>query len=409
MIQEPGIYVYAGEAPELIEESKQWEDAERIHFDLDAPGPLPQLLRRADLGLLGTLSVANGAVEATLKGLAEKQMPMLRTLRITSLPDFPVSMSRLDRLKWLGQLDTLSLTGLGLRGGVGEELAAMRRLEGLRKLSLNNLRLSPTGLASMVIAPHLSRLQTLKLSAVGLTDHAGIVLSNSLLLRHVERLDLSDNPDFRDIGVVRLLSRPRPNIQILSLADTNVSSDITPMLCSAVTLPRLVRLDLSGNIDFGDGGLFSLTQADFIQRVEILKLDAAGIGDPGVLALAESHAHMLRTLTLRGRTNPITDEGALALIRSPNLRALERLEIHPHHLTDEGRIWLLVEAPDGLEGLSAVKRMLSRRALLRFAQRHRMQGIHQLGRGRLLTLLRARLSARGRERSSSTDTRTNYP
>ncbi|MBY0228017.1 MAG: TIGR02996 domain-containing protein [Gemmataceae bacterium] len=140
-------------------------------------------------------------------------------------------------------------------GGMLGEVASSQHLARLRVLDLEKNELGDGDLDSLAWSPHLGELRTLLLWS----NHVG------------------------DAGLRSLLGG----------------------------LPRLERLDLSGNA-VGDGGAESLARSPVYGRLRLLDLSANQIGDAGAMALASSeHAGSVGWIDLA--KNPIGTSGQAAL------------------------------------------------------------------------------------------------
>jgi uncharacterized protein (TIGR02996 family) len=133
----------------------------------------------------------------------------------------------------------------------------------------------------------------------------------SPLLARVQILDLENN-DLSD-GDLEALAASRHLGELAALLLwCNRGSDVAVRALIAGQLPRLTRLDLSGNT-VGDAGAEALAASLLLKQLLMLDLTANQIGDAGALALANSpHAANLAWLELA--KNPIS-QNAQTLLR----------------------------------------------------------------------------------------------
>jgi uncharacterized protein (TIGR02996 family) len=115
----------------------------------------------------------------------------------------------------------------------------------------------------------------------------------------------------------------------------------TPLLFGSAPL-RLVRLLKAGSL------IDAVAGCSYLSRVQALHLTDNGIGNNGVLWLAQS-PHLARLTALRLGRNQVGDSGVQALARSPYLTRLTALNLSCNHISSAG-VAALAGAPN-LAGL----------------------------------------------------------
>jgi hypothetical protein len=145
----------------------------------------------------------------------------------------------------------------------------------------------------------------------------------------------------RDLG-------PLPGgLEALSLA-RNRLCDAAAVLLAAAPLPRLRRLDLSGNADLGSRGAAALARAPWLRGGFLGGGCGSGCGSGGGAAAAAPLAPAgLWSLNLGGCR--VGDEGAAALAAAPGLRgALRALALPSSIITDTAVAALAAAGPENL-------------------------------------------------------------
>jgi hypothetical protein len=136
--------------------------------------------------------------------------------------------------------------------------------------------------------------------------------------------------------------------------------DLSGNRLTAAAIDELDKVDFGhihtlemGRNPLGQAGAEAIARCGRLSGVEILYLPEAGINGPGVAAIyaGESKLGRVRDLSLNG--NPLGDEGAEAIARSPKAKELNHLWLAKVGLTDRGAV-ALAESPHlaALEDLS---------------------------------------------------------
>ncbi|XP_058501232.1 NACHT, LRR and PYD domains-containing protein 12-like [Solea solea] len=206
----------------------------------------------------------------------------------------------------------------------------------LRELDLSwNKDLQDSGvklLCSGLESPH-CRLETLKLRGCSLSEIScsslvSVLRSNS---SHLRKLDLSDSKDLQDSGVILLcsgLESPHCRLETLKLRGCSLSKISCSSLVSVLrsNSSHLRKLDLSDNKDLQDSGVILLCSGLESPhcRLETLKLRGCSLSDISCSSLVsslKSNPSQLKELDLSG--NYLQDSGVKLLsdlVKSPDYR-----------------------------------------------------------------------------------------
>ena len=164
-------------------------------------------------------------------------------------------------------------------------------------------------------------------------------LSDAPLLQGLERLGFAGNVlepgEFTISGsITDALCRGKAcrTLKSLNLQDSYLTGSDTWFLFDAHHLPELVDLDISNNVDLGNGGLQPWSQT--AMRLKRLVAADCSLGDDQVRILAEGEASE-ELLWLDLSFNPLGTEAVEALYESPHLEKLERLDLKHVSLTDD--------------------------------------------------------------------------
>lgn len=171
-------------------------------------------------------------------------------------------------------------------------------------------------------------------------------------LSRLEELDLTNNLGSRHWLGDLLAAVPLPNLRALELRNNVLFADEVRMIAGrAPTLPRLTRLNLSGNPVSDEGVGVLAENSNFAGLKELIvrsdmQAFTNSVHATGAAALAGSrYLTRLRHLDLAGHY--IGDAGLIDLVRSPNARGLEHLDVSNNDigtLGDSG-VEAVVESP----------------------------------------------------------------
>ncbi len=186
--------------------------------------------------------------------------------------------------------------------------------------SLSSLDIGPisaSGLRALIASPYLGNLTELNLVGSPIGDAGMSALCRSRLAETLRSVEFA-NTGITDVGVAALAGSP------------------------LIVYMHGPRLNLMMN-RIGDAGLTALVESEHLLRFSELVLrenrdpmtGIGGIGDEGVIALAESpYSANLRFLDFW--RNRITDRGAFALARSPHLNSVVDLSVKENAVTAAG-------------------------------------------------------------------------
>jgi uncharacterized protein (TIGR02996 family) len=211
--------------------------------------------------------------------------------------------------------------------------------EGLESLARSPLfpRLTSLDLRSNVIPPALlvdalaaarapGSLARLSLGANHLTGHDAAHLFALPVMRDLQHLDLSDNPDFGVAGAKALAeSGVLRGLRALDLERTHPGVPGVEALTETGALAGVRSLNLSAN-RLGPNAVKRVARSESARGLRVLNLSENLVGDAGAAALADSKA-LAGLLELNLERTGMTDLGALALAESPHLDNLLRLNL----------------------------------------------------------------------------------
>jgi Ran GTPase-activating protein (RanGAP) involved in mRNA processing and transport len=252
----------------------------------------------------------------------------------------------LARMGTLAELEELRVFGTTV-GDAGVGALAMAA-PALRRICLNNTRLTVDGLATLLACRAGSALETLELLGCKLGPRASSIVAGSTSVRSLVRLNLADCA-VGDEGVASLVSAPFERLAELSLDDGGIGPAGARALRSAPWIEQLEDLRLSAN-PLGVGGGKALGDAR-LPRLRVLGLIRTELGDDGAIALARGAFHSpLAMLLLAG--NNIGSVGLKAVLDAGALRSLETLYFDENPLGDDGAALLASRLPPTLTCLS---------------------------------------------------------
>jgi uncharacterized protein (TIGR02996 family) len=221
-------------------------------------------------------------------------------------------------LEEISRADVTKLVKLKISGHNVARMANLISTSPFTSLSSLDIgRLSEPALKALIRSPYLSNLTELNFVGSPISDACMVALCGSKLAHSLRAVEFP-NTGLGDAGVIALTQSP---------------------ILAQMHGPRL---NLMMN-PIGDAGLKALAECEHLQRFRELvlrenydeKVRGSGIGDAGVIALAESpYAANLQYLDFW--RNRITDRGAFALARSPYLNKVVDLSVKENAVTEAG-------------------------------------------------------------------------
>lgn len=221
--------------------------------------------------------------------------------------DLGYSALGVEGVRTITDMCTLPLRSLELRAAkVDAEAAALlagsERLAGLRRLGLYHNELGDEGARALAHSAHLRGLRSLNLEYNSLSPRGAAALAEGPLLASVRRLSLKYN---------------------------NLGAKGAAAIAGSPHLRALRWLDLGAN-EIGDEGAAALARGESLSGVEVLRLEGNMV-DPlvqakGVAALAATRT-MTRLRSLDLRLNRVGDDALRALLTSPAMSSLARLDV----------------------------------------------------------------------------------
>jgi Ran GTPase-activating protein (RanGAP) involved in mRNA processing and transport len=163
-------------------------------------------------------------------------------------------------------------------------------LKKLKRLALNDNRISADGLAALVTAP---------------------------FFRQLEELNLRNNP--LGVGIAAFAQAKMPHLKKLHLNRCDLNADALTLLAHGNVLATVEELVLDDNA-LGDAGMKVLAQSPLLQNLITLNLNNCVIRLAGSRALAQADLPKLRALWLN--YNPLTSTGIVALAKATWLNNL---------------------------------------------------------------------------------------
>lgn len=286
-----------------------------------------------------TCDVQNDGEGASLSGrgyISLGERLSLRNVRLVGIAPFIGELAHCPHLADLHRLD-LSGNRIGERGM--RQLAVSPHFGNLRELGLNANDLGPAGIDALLQAEWASNLTALELADNGLDSACANELSR---LPHLTALDLSGNafdafptlsPALRSVKLSRcgLRAIPANSIALDALTDLNLSfNPLATVGGIGDAISNLKRLDLS----FTALDSVAASTLGRATALESLALRGNRIDARGAASLVAGAFSSLVELDLG--SNPIGDDGAMALLRSETLSTLERLALPNCRITDDG-------------------------------------------------------------------------
>jgi len=227
------------------------------------------------------------------------------------------------------------------------EIMQAPHLAEVRELDLCGNDLGNGGMMLITRSPYLEQLESLDLSFNALSGPGLRLLAESGKLSRLQALYLNDNGRINHVGIESLARTARlSQLRVLDLSGNDLSDAAVRMLTDSSVLRRLDRLVLHHN-PIGDMGFHWLLQNESWFRLlrgdRTLNLEDCSISVPGISELAQSpRLASIETLELSG--NLLSDRGVAELARSPHCKRLRHLHLHKNRLTDQAAI-ALADAP----------------------------------------------------------------
>jgi uncharacterized protein (TIGR02996 family) len=236
----------------------------------------------------------------------------------------------------LTKLETLDLSANGIGTEGARALAESDALPALTDLDLSGDRYSRTtnpvgdaGVALLAASPRLAGLRRLAVGSNGIGPAGAAVLAASPHLRGLVQLDLTNNPLLGE-GARALAAGSLPRLVTLNLNFCRVETTGALALLTSDSLPQLADLDLSAG-QFDLAALRRAFQGPVAGRLSRLVLSYTGL-DASVLPLLAPLP--LRVLDLTN--NALGPEGTRTLADLPLLENLRELHLGNARLGDEG-------------------------------------------------------------------------
>jgi uncharacterized protein (TIGR02996 family) len=240
----------------------------------------------------------------------------------------------------LASIHTLYLEQDSFSAPTAREWSRCPHLGRLKSLFVSSNPCDLKAIEALASSPNLDRLSALTLNSCRLTAELVGILAQSHCLAGLTLLDLGNN-GLGGWGLYELTLAPAlDRLETLYLYGTHPSREGVEALAKR-SFPHLTLLDLRGN-SLSDTDIQSLTEGDILQSLRTLDLSDNNLGHAGAQLLAQS-ARATSLTSLDVHANRIQAEGALALVESSRLERLTSLNLSRNALGDEG-IARLVQA-----------------------------------------------------------------
>ncbi len=274
-------------------------------------------------------------------------------LELSSLSLTSASVRLLAKSPAVAHLLRLDLRNNKLDAAAVEALAASPHLKGLLELELSQNDIGDEGLLALASSERgFPRLRRLRLSSVKATAKGIAALSRSRF-PELRSLDLSYNR--LDLRAARALAHSSsfPELTGLNLGSTNLDDRRAHALAEASGLPKLTSLDLIDNKKLTADGAVALIRSPNLAGLRGLDLSGCPVGTPTVEALC-AMGRLFRDGQLRLRECGLTDESLGVLAAAPATAVLRTLDLGNNDaITDAGAQALAASAHlKGLRSLS---------------------------------------------------------
>lgn len=224
-------------------------------------------------------------------------------------------------------------------------LLACTQFQWIETLDFSGCHLNDRALQQLLTSPYLGRLRALHLSGNGINTPGIHALVRSPLFRSLRSLDLSRNIAIGDTAT-RLLTRTQQaeNLEVLNLANTNLTLDGVLDLLQSAYLPSLRDLNLSGaRVSMAQQTFSSHNPPEMKVLAQLRSLDLSESRASFMLSifLHSLSSTNLHSLSLRNIT---ADAKAAELIaRSSSLANLTALDLR-HNRLDGGGVHILADS-----------------------------------------------------------------
>ena len=274
-----------------------------------------------------------------------------------------------------GGLRGLTLSGYGFGPAVAAILAQASWLPGMRELDIGANAVGDDGATAFAASANLANLTALNLSANELTDRGLQALAAAPHLARLKILYLYHNA-FTAEGL-RALHKAAfaPTLNVLDIAGCCLNAAAV-MALAAGAFPALTTLGISRNPAVGDAGVLALIAALFFRQMEVFAANDCDIGNAVAESLRVAPPGPLRVLELSD--NHLDDAGIAALMRSPSLATVTRLNLARNSFGAAG-VRALAEADlPALEELDLTGVKLGKEGTLALVKSRRLKNLTDL-------------------------------
>ncbi len=314
----------------------------KVPSDIPSFAQMKGLRRISSLCVESGFDVDNFEDKPKLNNTGLKQLadsPNLINLEVLDLHDHEISDSGIEALASSPICNRLTRLVLrnNLIGNSGlKALANSPRLRQLKSLDIVHNRIGNSGCVALAAAPWLKNFSELYLTRNPISGQGIAALAKSPLVSGLNELDLSETK-IGDAGLAAIARSPHfANLTLLCVVVAGCGDAGVQSLAESHNLPRLEKLNLSGNLNIGDASMNYLARTETLVSLSVLQVLETGVGNAGVAALAKSvHLNGLRQLDLSG-CREVNSEGARALAAATGLEKLNVLNLSHTRLSDKG-------------------------------------------------------------------------
>jgi Ran GTPase-activating protein (RanGAP) involved in mRNA processing and transport len=305
-----------------------------LHNSLIGDAGAAALAKAPQFSKVGVLRLR--ACEIGAKGIAAMEhSPLAAGIRELDIADNPLRSSGIEefsRGRW-PELHTLSLASCGIGA---DTVKSLQTADGLGKLIELDLSGNEVGAAGAIAASRAKWSgQLVRLNLARCRCAAGAVLANSDRFKHLQYLDLTDNP-LNTPGIEALMASEWPELTDLRLSATLAGDEGVKILARSEAFARLVTLSLN-RCGLTPAGLAALLagRGSAAPASRLAQLDLSHnteLGDETTNILTRAALPALRFLSIAGIG--LTPEGLLRLVGTPLLTRLSRLDFHANELLE---------------------------------------------------------------------------
>jgi uncharacterized protein (TIGR02996 family) len=214
------------------------------------------------------------------------------------------------------------------------DLAACPQLRWVETLDFSRSTFNDRSLQQLLLSPYLERLTALDLPGSVINTPGMKALVQSPVFAHLRRLDLSRNMGIGDTAVGLLMQASACHLEVLNLAETNITANSVRELFGSPSLSCLQHLTISGARFGSVWQSFAPGQGEaYLVPAHLRSLDVSG-SRQALSSLRFDAPTELRALHLRNLSAESADVERLA--QSPGLANLKHLDLRRNNVGAAG-------------------------------------------------------------------------